>query len=89
MHLYSALCHFIDLVSYPFTCNFFHLLSIRVMKAGIFHGKREVGSSLKKAFSITAASVAHFLPLKLVSIKLGIQFFTVLLKIKENSEFTT
>ena len=60
MHLYSALCHFIDLVSYPFACNFFHLLSIRVMKAGIYStGKREVGSSLKKAFSITAASLWH------------------------------
>lgn len=39
------------------TFNFVHLLSMRAMKAGIYStGKREVGSSLKNAFNITAAS---------------------------------
>lgn len=39
-----------------------HLLSISATKAGMYStGKREVGSSRKKAFSITAASLWHIL----------------------------
>lgn len=31
--------------------------------------------------------MAHFVPFKFISIKFGIQFFTVLLQIKENSQY--